>query len=220
MSRSQVNELLFRTAVRPRLLGHQVSAVPPSSTRRPPATTPPTTAAAATAVTATEAETAQDLLHGLAGLATEVNVEEAVDDGVDGVVDEVELGEDLGGGQRPEALGLLEVLDHRPDHHDGQGGQEAEDERHGDGEEDDGGAAHVQVAGRVLSEAGQPPALGGRGGGGGGGRGLGHGGGGGVGGGQRGGGGGKGVELGHGAVAGWGDGHHLVLAHAGQVPVV
>jgi hypothetical protein len=41
------------------------------------------------------AAAAQDFLHRLARLTPEVDVEETVDDGVDGVVDEVELAEDL-----------------------------------------------------------------------------------------------------------------------------
>ena len=152
------------------------------------------------------AAAAEQLLHGLAGLASEVDVEEAVDDGVDGVVDEVELEEDLGGGEGAHGLGLLEVLDHGTHHHDGQGRKEAEHEGHGDGEQHDGGAAHVQVAGvgRQAAEAG-PLGLGGAADGGGGG---GHGG---VG--RR----AERVELcGRGGARAGSD--HLFVTHAGHVP--
>ena len=80
-------------------------------------------------------------------------VEEAVDQRVDGVVDEERLDAELVGqlSQRTEAG--LQVLDDTPHHHDDEVRQEAEDVGQGHGEQDSGGFTHADLTLRVVAVA-------------------------------------------------------------------
>lgn len=77
------------------------------------------------------------------GVLSECLVEEAVDERVDGVVDEEWLDTQFVGELPHGAEVLLKVTDHAPEHHDRQVRQEAEDVGQGHGEQHRGGLPHT-----------------------------------------------------------------------------
>ena len=89
-------------------------------------------------------EAAEDPPDSLLDLPAEVQVEEAVDDGVDGVVDEDAVGEDLDDHHTAHRLVLVKVFVEGSHHHHSDAGEVTQDEGDSHSEQNHSGAGHLR----------------------------------------------------------------------------